>query len=258
MVRAIEQVYAAFDQCRAPDHLLDVCVGCCMDAALEKEMRCMPLRQLTARHFYEYNTSAKSEVQPGDEIRYLLPRMLELLSQGAELHHSTELYLDRVGRCEPGSFSAQERVAIDAFALVFFAEGLRQHHWQARAPSPFMGSNAFDILLMFDLGGIALEPLLTHWLQAQGTSATLHYVNASYWDFWKAQEIDNAFAADRPAFRETMKSWLLDARHRECFAAKMLALDASMIDQAGGCECGCGAGLGPKEIFESVFDLIAE
>ena len=258
MVRATEQVYAVFGQRRAPDHLLDVCTGCCVDVAVEKEMRCMPLRQLTARHFYEYNTSAKSEVQPADEIKYFLPRMFELLSQGAELHHSTELYLDRVGRCEPGVFSRPERAAIDAFALAFFSEGLSCHHWQAHAQAQdlFMGSNAFDILLMFDLGGVALEPLLAYWLEAQGSGATLHYVEASYWDFWKAQEIENAFASDRPAFREIMKSWLLDVRHRERFAQKMLALDASTIGQADG--CGCGGCLGPRQIYDSVFDLIAE
>jgi len=256
MNHAVEQVYAAFGQYRAPGHLLDVCTFCCMDAALEKEMRCLPLPQLTARHFYEYNTSAKSEVQPGDEIKYFLPRMLELLSQGAELHHSTELYLDRLGRCEADALSVRERAAIDAFAWVFFAEGLQQHHWQTQAPGRFMGSNAFDILLMFDLGGIALEPLLAHWLQAQSPGATLHYVNASYWDFWRTREIENAFAEDRPAFCETMKSWLLDARHRAHFARKMLALDVSAIDRQNA--CARGAGMGPKDIFESVFDLIAD
>ena len=256
MVPAVEKAYAVFSRYRAPGHLLDVCTHCCMDAALEKDMRRLPLRQLAAMHFYQYNTSAKSEVQPADEIKYFLPRMLELLSQGAELHYSTELYLDRVGRCEPGAFSVQERAAIDAFALAFFSKGLDRHHWQAhaQAPDPFIGSNAFDILLMFDLGGIALEPLLAHWLKARGSGATLHYVDASYWDFWKTQEIENAFAADRPAFRRTMKSWLLDAGHRERFAEKMLAFDVSTFDSADG--RGCGTGMGPKQILESVFDLI--
>lgn len=256
MSQAVEQAYAVFKKYRAPSHMLDVCISCCMDDALEKEMRCLPLLQLTARHFYEYNTSAKSEVQPGNEIKYFLPRMFDLLSQGAELHHSTELYLDRLGRCEAGTFSVQERAVIDAFALVFFSEGLRRHHWQEQASNHFMGGNAFDILLMFHLGGIGLEPLLAHWLEAESPGATLHYANGGYWDFWKAREIENAFADDRPVFRETMKSWLLDAHHRDLFAKKMLALDMSTIEQHSA--CGCSAGMGPKEILDSVFDLIAD
>jgi hypothetical protein len=57
-----------------------------MDAALEREMHMLPLRALSERHFYEYNNSVKSDVQPEDEILYFLPRMLELLTQGAQLH----------------------------------------------------------------------------------------------------------------------------------------------------------------------------
>lgn len=59
------------------------------------------LRQLTTRHFYAYGDTAKSLVQPSSELRYLLPRLLELLAEGAELRHSTELILDRLGNCPP-------------------------------------------------------------------------------------------------------------------------------------------------------------
>lgn len=119
---ALASTYECFGRYRLPGGLLDVCTACCMDAALEREMHKLPLRALSERHFYQYNDSAKSDVQPADEILYLLPRMLELLAQGAQLHHSTELYLDRVGRCEPGAFSSRERQVLQDFALAHF-------HW---------------------------------------------------------------------------------------------------------------------------------
>src|SRR5258706_349774 len=91
---ASQAPYQSFAGYRSPSVALDACVTCCMDADLEREMRRLPLRSLTEHHFYQYNDAAKSVVQPADEIKYLAPRMLELLAQGARLHHSTELYLD--------------------------------------------------------------------------------------------------------------------------------------------------------------------
>ena len=250
---AVDAAYAAFQHHSAPTQTLDVCMPCCMDEATERELRRLPLRQLTARHFYEYNGSAKGSEQPADELLYFLPRMLELLAQGKELHHSTELYLDRLGKCPAGALSAGERAALDAFALAFFREGLGH---TGREPSPFNGSNAFDILLMFHKGGVDVQPLLAHWLNDERPSAVQHYAEASYWDFWGKHEIQNAFADDQPAFCETMKSWLLDAGNRQRFAQKVLALDTSAMGPHA--HCTCGNCMGPRQILEAVFDLVSE
>ena len=249
---AVDAAYAAFGHHRAPTQMLDVCIACCMDEALEREMRRMPLRQVTVRHFYEYNSSAKSVEQPAEELLYFLPRMLELLAQGEELHHSTELYLDRLGKCPADALSPKERAAVDAFALAFFREGLGH---TGREPSPFDGANAFDILLMFHKGGVDVQPLLAHWLTDERPSAVLHYTEASYWDFWGRNGIQNAFAEDQPEFCETMKAWMLDEGHRQRFAQKILALDTSAMGRPA--HCTCGNCMGPKQIVEAVFDLVS-
>lgn len=250
---AVDAAYAAFQHHRAPTQMLDVCTACCMDEAREREMRRLPLRQVTARHFYEYNTSAKSSEQPADELLYFLPRMLELLARGAELHHSTELHLDRLGNCSADALSVRERGAVDAFALAFFREGLGCAREDA---SPFGGSNAFDILLMFHKGGVSIAPLLAHWFEDERESAVLHYADASYWDFWKNQEIESAFAEDRPEFRDTMKSWLLDAGNRQRFAQKIVGMETGAMGPPA--HCTCGNCMGPRQILEAVFDLISE
>lgn len=97
---------------------LDVCVACCVSKEVEvdKQMCEWPLKRLTANHFYEYNCSAKSEVQDAREIGYFLPRMLELLAEGADIHHSIELSLDRLGRCPPGSWTREEQAALSSYA----------------------------------------------------------------------------------------------------------------------------------------------
>src|SRR5689334_22591272 len=78
---------------------LDVCLNCCVSEKVERELREWPLAEITARHLYDYNTSAKGLVQPVKEVKHLLPRMLELLSEGEQIHHSIELSLDRLGLC---------------------------------------------------------------------------------------------------------------------------------------------------------------
>ena len=249
----VDAACATFKHHEPPKGTLDVCLGCCMDEELEREMRRMPLRQVTTRHFYEYNSSAKSREQPPEELLYFLPRMLELLALGEGLHHSTELYLDRLGNCPADALTPKERAAVDAFALAFFREGLGH---TGREPSPFDGSNAFDILLMFHKGSVDVQPLLAHWLNDERPSAVQHYAEASYWDFWGKHEIQNAFAEDQPVFCETMKTWLLDAGDRQRFAQKILALDISTMGPPA--HCTCGNCMGPRQILEAVFDLVSE
>ena len=127
--QSLDRLYDVFGHCHAPKAMLDVCIACCMDADLEKEMRRVPLHKLTEKHFYAYNGTAKSRVQPVDELRYFLPRLLELLAEGAELHHSTELYLERLGNCDWSAFSPDECAAIDAFALAYWSDFLATHPW---------------------------------------------------------------------------------------------------------------------------------
>lgn len=228
---AVQNLYAVFGRCPAPTFPLDVCLNCCVDAKVERELRELPLRSLTAHHFYQYNGSAKGPVQPVGEVKYLLPRLLELLAQGAELHHSTELYLDRLGRCDPQAFSPTERAAINAFALAHFRAGLAQWPFDSRAL--FMGENAFSILLMWDIGGVDVAPLLDHWLADASEAATLHYIDASYWDFWNCGAYENAFADDREAFRTRLCDWMTAPEHRRVFADRVLALIANGLPDDG-------------------------
>jgi hypothetical protein len=252
MCAALERLYKVFKPYSAPKYPLDVCTHCCMDAAMELEMRRLPLRQLTTAHFYQYNDSAKSDPQPVDEIKYLLPRMLELLAAGSEIHHSTALQLSRLGNCESGAFLPAEYSAIDAFALAYFANGLGQHPWQSAGR--YAVDDTFDALLMFDIGGVDLLPLLDNWLKDDSTAATLHYVSSGFYDFWQSQCVQDAFATDRPQFQEVLKTWLTDESNRRVFAARILNLDMSAIDQST--ICYYGSQITPKEMAETVFDLI--
>lgn len=249
---AVERLYAVFGAYRAPTLCLNVCLGCCMDESQEREMRQLPLRHINARHFYDYNSSAKDVPQPAEEIKYLLPRMLELLAEGAEIHHSSEIYLQRLGSCEAGAFSAKEYEAIATFALAYFAECLSQHPWESG--EGYGGEAAFELLLMFEIGGIDLQPLLSYWLKNESVAATLHYISAGFYDFWQGQRIENAFAGDRSLFQAVMKTWLSDDRHRHTFAQRILKLEMNNLDQTP--TCYYGNRITPQDMTEAVFDLI--
>lgn len=218
---ATEAVYRTFARYRAPHGLLDVCTDCCMDAGLEREMRHLPLRALTQAHFYQYNDSAKSEVQPADEIKYYLPRMLELLAQGARLHHSTELYLDRLGRCEAGAYAADEAAALLRYARAFFSQGLAQ--WEPDSEGLFQGEHAFSILLMWAYAGVPLAPLLDDWLADDREAAALNFVESYYWEYWmNGATISNAFA--EAPFQAVMQAWSNDAETKAAWERKLLRL----------------------------------
>lgn len=216
---AVAQAYATFRQRGPLTAPLDVCLGCCCPVEIERELREWPLAQLTTQHFYEYNTAAKGLTQPLAEVRRLLPRLLELVAAGEEVHHSTELYLCRLGRCPEDAWSAQERLVLDRFAAAYFDAVLRSGASGGALQIGF--DDPLSVLLMFDIGGIAVDPLLELWLRCEDPGSTIQFVDSTSMWFWDEHEVGNAFAEDRPDFRARLREWLLDPSTRACFAAKM-------------------------------------
>lgn len=254
---AVRAVYRAFSHYRAPQSQLDVCTGCCMNEELEREMRRLPLRQLTREHFYQYNDSAKSEVQPADEIKYYLPRMLELLALGAPLHHSVELYLDRLGRCGTDAYSPAEKTALLDYARAFFSHGLAQ--WEPNSEGLFHGEHAFTVLLMWEYAGVQLQPLLDDWLANPNEAATLSFVESCYWDYCKnGGKITNAFA--EAPFKAFMHAWLNDPQTKALWSEKLVKLidqESPLTDWRPACNR-CGTTHNPlTERIATVFDAMA-
>lgn len=251
---AIEACYAALRHCDAPHGPLDACTYCCMDPALEGQMRRLPLRQLTTQHFYGYNDAAKSAVQPTQELRYLIPRLLELVARGEEVHHSVELYLDRLGRRESDAFSATEWASIQTLCEKLFAQRLTFYPW-AR-PDQALLSSQFDLLLMFDIGGVDIAQMLARWLATDTPESTLNYVASSFWNCWYhgGGEVRNAFADDRPEYRARLWAWLDDADHRAVWAQRILQLELDSVPGFAQWQCGCR--FTARELVEQTFDAL--
>lgn len=218
----LANVYSAFGGYRAPERLQDA-VPYVIDEDVNQDMCSLPLRDLKRKHFYEYNTESQYEKQDPNEIKYFLPRLLELMLNKQEIHHVPALCLERLGRCDPNALSDQERVILCDFAVAYFAWGLAQmpdHSWDV-----LRHANAFDMLIMWDIAGINISPLLAHWLQHSGSAPTLHYVEAVFSDYLETgREIDDPFAEDRPEYRRQLKTWLDDKAHQAVFLKRVEAL----------------------------------
>lgn len=219
---ALADLYATFGCYQAPERLRDA-VPWCIDEDVNHDMCTLPLRDLKTWHFYEYNTENQCVVQPANEIKYFIPRMLELVVNREEINHSPELYLERLGQCEPDAISADERAAMENIALAYFAWGLEQ--WPDPDSPVLPYGNAFTILLMWDIAGLDITPLLAHWLDHEGAAPTLHYVEATYWNYLKeGRQVGMEFAKDRPQFRETLGGWLEKANNKARFAERIRTL----------------------------------
>ncbi len=217
---AVRRAYEAFGGQKAPNGPLNVCTACCMPEALEREMRTLPLRKLTSRHYFEYCNGAMGDlVQPAEEIRYLLPRWLEVLAAGEETHHSVELTLDRVGRCPAGSFTPKKVSILNEFMLAYFDHHLNSGAWRSGLTDPL------SLLVMADIGGLALHPLLHHWTAHPGPLSTVQFVQSTYWGFWPEQLLTNSFANDRAQLQAVFKDWALAPGTKSAFVAKLLHPD---------------------------------
>lgn len=104
---------------------------------------------------------------------------------------------------------------LDRFALTCFATLLASHD----QPQP---DDALSVLLMFHIGGLRLAPLLDYWLNCRDPQSTVHYVEASHWQFWNGREVSNPFAQDLPDFRQSIRQWMLAPAHRAIFADKLM------------------------------------
>ncbi len=218
---AIADLYLVMSRHSAPKHFLNVCTGCCMSAEDERAMRELPLREITARLVFEYNDSAKDPGHSASEVLYFMPRIAELLAQGASLRHSTEITLDRMGISQPETWTADERECLQRFALAFFSHGLSEGAF--KRGNLFQGGEALDVLVMFSYASLEIEPLLESWLAFETPPAVEHFVASTWLWFWPERRVGNSFGSDRPEFNRQVTAALLSPLNLQAAAAALVA-----------------------------------
>jgi hypothetical protein len=114
LAHAIEALYAAFSP-YSPGNPIDVCPHCNLDAA-ERVLRERPLRELTWSDLGPYCPRALTAFGNGSDLRYFLPRILELYvgdHRGAPC--GLFVTFGKLERADWTNWPEAERAAIGAF-----------------------------------------------------------------------------------------------------------------------------------------------
>ena len=101
------------------------------------------------------------------ELRYFLPRMLELLSQGEILYIDEGFSLSKCHFEHTHIWKEEEIAFMERFAKAFFDEVLEEE-------SPDLCDSVEDWLVCFGLSGLSIAPLLDTWLQQAGKVKALY------------------------------------------------------------------------------------
>ncbi len=224
----IDECYRAFEKYPTPQPPLNICYECCVSPKIANDLVTLPLKELTQKQLYEYNTSAKNSEENPNEIKYFLPRMIELFVQGEELYHSTELNFVRVENCAKDSFSPKELAVWQKFADAYLDEILKVYCWETEA----VFSQYIDILttlLIFHKAHIDIQPFLQRWRDTETPQAIIHYIDSTY--SWWCHGFTSNFAHDKPTYEEIVTNWLFDKDNRDYFIEQILNLDSGITQQ---------------------------
>lgn len=208
-----------------PHRPLEVCTYCCMDENNVALIYKTPVQELPRAVIYDYLDSAQCDDRAlSDEIRYFAPRIFELLYQGQELRHSTELTFDKF-HLELGVWSDIQMRVFNRFCELYFKYLLTRYD-----DDKFRWIQISDTLLMFYKSGLKkLDELLTILFKSLNNDiALINLCHEIYWGL--ADEYDNAFCDDG-VFNQMIDEWINDKYVKHIIAHKILALTQKDIYQ---------------------------
>lgn len=152
---AIDGAWLAFKM-PAPDQL-GLCTECCISPAEADRIRATPARNLTTQQIRAWYGSAFASDPTHAQVVWLLPRVFELLAEGAEVAAvGNEVAFQRLARTGfPDRWPERQVAAVNAFALAYLSA-------QIASVNALADGGLDRLLCMFGEGGIDLIPLLSH------------------------------------------------------------------------------------------------
>ncbi|ULJ68892.1 hypothetical protein MIS45_08945 [Wielerella bovis] len=254
-----------------PAQRLNVCdCGRCVHPDFEREMRTLSLRELQKAHIYEYIRTVSLigavslEAERPDEVRYFLPRMVELFTQGKELHHSIEVYFKRVGECvahfTPTEMALWQRFCNEYLMALLSIYPYEKIDWKVKD----IGNDLFNYVVMFHIGCADIQPFLAFWATQNTPQSTLNYVLNAYGEYWgeryhtypPACSWHNEFANDYPELKIIMENWLNHPQHKAHFVNCLLDLSADEIQKYH--DAYDKMGIWAYNSIDDLFDILTE
>ena len=212
LIPYIEEAYRLFASYSITPPLTVCDCGNCITGEEIKALVSTPLRELSRDLIDTYISAMfESEDKAIMELRYFLPRMLELLSQGKILYIDEGFSLSKCHFEHTHIWKEGEIAFMERFAKAFFDEVLEEE-------SPDLCDSVEDWLVCFGLSGLPIAPLLNSWLQQADKVMALYYFEEFLTHSFCSVGIafkHSYFNDKRPELNEQITTWLT-APHTQC------------------------------------------
>lgn len=201
----VEEAYLLFSSYKIGSKI-EACCGHCMAMEDCELLLTLPLEQLDHRLIYQYLNAAETNDQYAisQQMKYLLPKILDFLAQDLKICHSNEINLRNCHIQLKNAWLAEEIEFMQRFAQCYFQMQLMK----------FEEMEPIDqFIIMFDLAELDIRPLLKTWEQHfNHPTALLNLIQMLHYDF-SNNRYDSAFADDK--LISTMNQWLKELRTNE-------------------------------------------
>ena len=226
----IEEAYTIFASYSITSFLTVCDCGNCITQEEIKLLVTTPLRELSRDLIDTYISAMfESEDKAIIELRYFLPRMLELLSVGETLYIDEGFSLSRCHFERTHIWKEEEIAFMERFAKAFFDEVLE-------GESPHLYSSAEDWLVCFGLSGLSITPLLDSWLKQADKVKALYDFQELLSDSLRPIGIvfkHSYFKDKRPELNEQITTWLTASQTQQTFlqATENLLLSDTILEE---------------------------
>lgn len=167
----ITELYHCFAGYRTTYPLTLCQCSSCMPPDEQRAFLAIPLRELPASYLHAYLASVPGDNEPAylNESKHFLPRICELLLQGAELSNLTETTLGKLNLHNRACWPAHERALLERYARTLIT------HLYTDNPFPHgLRDHSANYLLMFHWAGLDLtRELADIWTAHAHTPAAL-------------------------------------------------------------------------------------
>jgi hypothetical protein len=166
MKNIVEKAYQTFAKYKLKEPI-DVCTECCMSKSDAELLQRINLKDASKELIYDYNTGASTESTPINEVKYFLPKFIELAINFDFPSHSSELTLRRLEQHSENEFENDEKAVLNEFAETFFLQCLKTY------PLPHI-ETIDSIIVMLAKGNFNLENIFKVWEENIFEESTLH------------------------------------------------------------------------------------
>lgn len=167
-----------------------VCTGCCLRDVNLRILQQTPLHQIPPTAIADYLNAACGDTETMVlQIKYLLPRILELFLQKQDLRHSHEIIFDKLNCDVQGLWRDDEIAFLQLFFLDFLSDEIHNPHADFCPES---------ICIMAYQAGLDFLPLLNQWVACLSHPnvllVTAEWLNAAGGFFSQHAFADEAFS----------------------------------------------------------------